>query len=383
MKTRIVLLVIGLLLGLLGLRWFFLNYEYVDDRRFIGWSKEARRNPHLAAERLITRMGTPAEALRSLAALSELPPRGVLIIGDERDVLTPNARDRLLAWVEQGGYLITEDIRIERADPLLDILRVRREAVNEEDRGAESWPLVEIELPGAERAFKVQMHELQSIERSQSLFYGRSKNANHVLHFRHGKGYVTVLNSMWFMQNYAIGKNDHAAFLHGLVALAPERSGAAFFNQPTDLSLWAWLGEYAWAVLAAGALALALYLWRIAPRFGPIAPDPERHRRSLLEHLRACGRFEWKAKSGAQLAEAAREAAWRRVARAHPELAGLSTEETQRRLAELYVLHKEDTRRLLQAGAENQGDFIRSIQVYQRVHEQRMPQGKIISGEKA
>lgn len=372
MKARIALLLVGLLLVVLGARWFFLNYEYVSEKKFVGWSTEARRNPWLAAQRLIDRMGTPSKELRSLGALGDLPPQGVLIISEERDVLTPAARQALLGWVERGGYLITEDMSLEYADSLLETLRVRRQEVDEDDQS--DWPLVEIDVPGGERTLKVQMHEWQSIERSQSLFYARSKNANHALHFRHGQGYVTVLNSMRFMDNREIGKNDHAEFLYALVRLAPQRSAAALFNEPTDLSLWVWLQDNAWAVLLAGGLALVLFLWRAGPRFGPIAPETDRRRRSLLEHLRACGRFEWKAKGGPQLAEAAREAAWHRIARAHPELAGLSPQDTQKQAAQLYKLPREDAHRLGKAGASNQHDFIRSIQVYQRVHEQLMPQ---------
>ncbi|HKO89166.1 MAG TPA: DUF4350 domain-containing protein [Burkholderiales bacterium] len=384
MKLRILLGTVFLILVGLVARWFFLNFEYVDYREPIGMSAEAKRNPHLAAERLMTRLGTPASELRTLAGIGKLPSNGVLVIGDERDILTPQAREALLTWVRRGGHLITEDISVDKKDPLLDTLGVRREEVDDEDEGR-VWPLVGINLPGSERVLNVQMHQWQSIERNESIFYARSDHANHVLHFPFGDGHVTVLNSMWFLTNGGIGKYDHAEFLAGLVRLAPQSKSIAFFNQPEDLSIWDWLLENAWAVLLTGALALALWLWQIVPRFGPIATDPQRERRSLLEHLRACGRFEWAAKGGRpKLVESAREVAWRRVCRAHPELALMSAEEARSYLAQIFGLPPEDIRRLtVGTGAPNENDFIRSMQVFQHIHEHLEPRanarGKIIS----
>jgi hypothetical protein len=375
MTTRA--LVVGAIVCLLGVIaiWFLKNYDYVTDRERTGLRGEARRNAYLAADKMMDRLGMPADEMRSLGELFKLPPSGVLVIGEEREVLTPQLREKILHWVEQGGYLVTEDTYAENSDPLLDTFQVRRIENDEEKLGEDvdldDWPLVEIQLPGSERAFKVLMHEHQSIERTESLVYARTKYANHVLHFRHGKGYVTVLNSMWFMHNVAIGKHDHAAFVHAMLRLAPDREGIVFFNQPEDLSLSAWLLEHALAVIIATAAAVLLWLWRIIPRFGAILPDPVRKRRSLLEHLRACGRFEWATHCGPQLLEAARELAWRRMARAHPELAAMNEGEADRHVAALSDLQPEEIDRLMRKRATiGEQDFIRSIQVFQRIHAQ-------------
>ncbi|HKY01418.1 MAG TPA: DUF4350 domain-containing protein [Burkholderiales bacterium] len=381
MNPRILIGLSILVLGTLGTVWFFNNFDYVDYRQWVGLRGEARRNPYLAAQRLMVELGTPADELRSVSGINRLPPKGVLVIGEAREILTPNGRKALLDWVAHGGYLITEDLSAEKSDALLDAFEVSREAIDEDERERE-WPLVEFEFPDREQTLKAQMHEWQSIEREDSLLYARSENANHVLHFRYGDGYVTVLNSMWFMENRALGKHDHAEILYALLELAPVRSAISFFNEPEDLSLWDWLAENAWTVLCAGALALTLWLWRIGPRFGPIAPDPQRERRSLLEHLRACGRFEWRAQGGPQLLEAARDVTWRRIARAHPELAGLSKAETITYLARRFDLHEEDAKRLLMAGgATNENQFIQRIQIYQRVQEKLQPQTKSLPGE--
>lgn len=373
MMARI--LVVGAILcivGLIGI-WFLKNFDYETVSEDTGPRGEARRYPYLAADRMMDKLGTPASELRSLGGLFKLPPKGVLIITEERTILTPQLREVVLRWVEQGGHLITEDTQAEQSDPLLDSLGVKRVETDEdalpEDYDLDDWPAVEIRLPNEDRVFKVVMHEWQSVERKESLVTARTKYANHIVHFQHGKGYVTVLNSMWFMHNHGISKEDHAAFLYALTRLAPDRSEVVFFNQPEDLSLVAWLREHALLVIAATAIAVALWLWRIIPRFGAIAPDPVRKRRSLLEHLRACGRFEWAAQCGPQLAEAARELAWRRLARAHPELATMSEDEARRHIAALGELQPADVDRLMRKpGPIGEQDFLRSMQVFQRIH---------------
>jgi hypothetical protein len=75
--------------------------------------------------------------------------------------------------------------------------------------------------------------------------------------------------------------------------------------------------------MIAAAILLALALWRILPRFGPILPRPEPARRQLLEHLRAAGRFRWSRGAREQLLTAAREQLERHIAIAAPRLAHL------------------------------------------------------------
>jgi hypothetical protein len=52
-----------------------------------------------------------------------------------------------------------------------------------------------------------------------------------------------------------------------------------------------WLVKNAMSFVAALGVFLALALWRVIPRFGPLQPNPQPDRRSLVEHLAAMGRF--------------------------------------------------------------------------------------------
>jgi hypothetical protein len=352
--------------GVLGLVWFLSNYERVTDKEWVGPSGEARRNQYLAAERLLARMGVPARHVKTIPELKALPVNGALVLPDRRDALTPDARERLLAWVEAGGHLIVEDENHNVPDPVLDALGVRRKPAKPP---AKQVP-IEATLPHAPAPMKVEMHSLQTLDAPQAKVRVEGKHATHLVHFERGRGRVTVLNDLEFMRNRSIGRHDHAEFLWQIVRFQPDAPAVFVFDNPQKLSLARWLAENAWAVLAAGGLLLATWLWRVASRFGPVAPDPEPARRRLLDHLRASGRFQWARGGGAALVEAAREAALRRVARAYPDFAGLTRAEQEARLVELFGIRPDDARTVTAPAApRTPGELMLAVGVYQHIQE--------------
>lgn len=351
-----------------GAIWFFANYERVTERQRVGPSGEARRNAYLAAERFVARMGVPARHVKTIPELKELPVNGTLILPDRRDALTPDARRALLDWVENGGHLIVEDEDARLPDPVLDAFGVTRTAATKPPR-ARPEP-VEAKLPHADRALKVDMHSRQTIEAPQATVRVAGADATHLLHFERGRGQVTVLNDLEFLRNRSIGRLDHAEFLWQIVRFQPDTPALFVFDNPQKLSLARWLADNAWPLLAAAALALALWLWRIASRFGPVAPDPEPARRRLLDHLRASGRFQWSRGGGGALLEAAREAALRRVARAHPDFAALGRGEQRDRLVALFGIRPEDAQKVLAAvHPRTPAELMGAVGVYQRIQE--------------
>jgi hypothetical protein len=358
-----------------GAWWFFTSFERVPERRWVGFQGEARRNSFLAAERLLARLGVRVRHVKTPAELRELPADGTLILPDRRDALPPDARRRLVEWVEGGGHLIVEDERYQLPDPVLDSLGVKRKPTR--TPGGDG-PL-EVRLPHAPAPMKVRMHAAQTLEAPHASLRIEGKVATHLVHFPRGRGRVTVLNDLAFMRNGPIGANDHAEFLWQLVRFQPDTAAVFVFDSPHKLSLARWLADNAWAAIAAAAGLLALWLWRTVPRFGPLAPDPEPGRRRLLDHLRASGRFEWSTGGAATLAESAREAALRRVARAQADFAGLTRREQEERLREGFGLAAEDARRLLErAPSLGAHEFVAGMRAFQRIHERlsRRAQGE-------
>jgi hypothetical protein len=361
---------IALVAGIgLGTIWFLLNFEQVPSREWIGMSGEARRNPYLALQRLAERMGTPAHEVRSLAELGQLPTRGVLLLPRPRAELALRERDRLREWAANGGHLVIEAEPIRVPDPLLDSLGVRRAGAKVKDPRKP----VEIDWPGATRPLQANLPTWQVLIAKSPRIAAGTEDGAVLIQLDYGEGRVTALSGFGFLENRAIGMRDHAELAWRVVG---DQGLLLVFNNPERLSLTRWLLDYAPAVLAVTSMLILMWLWRVAPRFGPIAPDPERSRRSLVDHLRASGRFLWNAGKRATLAEAAREMALRRVTRAHPDFASLSARERAARLANSFGIAPEDAQRLLAPQAPRTiPEFVRSISVLRIIHE-RLARGR-------
>ncbi|MBI3528265.1 MAG: DUF4350 domain-containing protein [Betaproteobacteria bacterium] len=389
-------LLIGLLLACLAAAaaWFISNFERRTESELVGFQGKARRDPWLAAERLLQRMGMNATAVRSLPELDSLPQSATLVLPKGRQSLSAQSRRSLLNWVSKGGRLIVEAEPAYQPDPLLDALGVRRKAAKEtenrkhddgDDTGRE---LVEIALPPELAPVNVLMKRNFDLQANGALARFGGREATAVLLLQHGRGNVLVLNELDAFSNQLIGTHDHAEFLWRIVQVDQGAPAVLFFSDPKKLSLLGWLRTNAWSAVAGVLLFLLLWLWSAAPRLGPIAPDPVRARRRLLDHLRASGRFLW-AHGGSQLlVDAAREACLRRIARVHPDLiAAPGTEheaEREARLAELIGLDAEQSRMLFSQKAPTRMiEFLHTIRLYQTVHERlalRRPAAKNTKG---
>lgn len=392
---------VALLVGLLAI-WMFSSMERVQERVWIGYRGEARDNPWLAAERLLERMGRPSARARSVPQLKALPADGMLVLPRRVSSIDRVEQLRLLEWVEGGGHLVLEAESPGQSDPILEAAEVGRRAVTTAPRKSSPKPpppppqsketegggggggsaeaaatpkrpegTVVARLPGAKAALTVQMPLWRTLEPKAALFTLADGDATWMVHLQRGAGRVTVLTELGFAQNGSIGQHDHAEFLWQLASLSPGRGAVTFFHSPAKLSLLDWLLQHAAAALGAAAALLALWLWRVVPRFGPIAPDPEPARKRLLDHLRASGRFQWAAGGGPVLAEAAREAALRALQRAQPDFAALNPAEREARLAAQFGLPPQAARMLLQpVRAATPPELVAATAVYQSIHEQ-------------
>jgi hypothetical protein len=357
-------------LAALAVIWFFSNYEQVAYRERVGASNEARLRPYLAAERFARRMGLDASEIRALPDLERLAPGGALILPARRQALEPRRMNQILLWVERGGHLIVEAELVGVADPLLERLPVERRRVEKPDK-----PQLPIDVGdgrGAERSLTVSLPTGMALHAPAIrgvLFRAGPADAPQLLSFRRGKGFVTVATGLGFLQNRQIGENDHAEFLWQLLSLNRATPSLQVLNRPERLSLWTFLEDHAAEALASSIALLVLWLWRIAPRFGPVAPDAPPARRRLLDHLRASGRYYWAKGLRAELVNAARDAALRRLARAQPDFADAPDAEKVSRLASLIGVSHEEANRFLNArGPLSGAAFIELARDAQRMH---------------
>lgn len=342
--------------------WWNATFVRVPAKVWVGASGEARLRPFLAAERFAERMGLPAKELRTLPELDPLVASGVLLMPSHRQTLDGQRIERIVTWVQNGGHLVAEAEAYGVPDPLFDQLAVRRVDAK--------WANDPLAVSFGDATLKVLLRSHLGLEPPTGRLLARaaSDGSIRLASFSRGRGVVTVASSLDFARNALIGQNDHAEFLWRLMRATPATQ-LAVYVQPVRLSLWSFLEENALAVLIAGGALLVAWLWRIAPRFGPVTPDLPPARRRLLDHLRASGRYYWALDLRERLLVAARDAVLRRVLRAQPEFAGAKPHERAARLATLAGTSPEEAQRLLDAGGALRGAaFIQVMQTAQRVH---------------
>ena len=315
--------------------WFITNFERQSYEVRGDFTREAVRNPFLAAERLLHALGYRVDTLQEAAYLEQLPADGVLILsGDRQYHLTPGRTRALFAWVESGGYLIADAGSVSASDPIMRRFDVRfqpaakaaakEDADNEETESAQEDrargravrepPRRTVSIPGYGRELR-----MRAVERRQ-LYVGavnpawsvqgvadkKGNQGMELLEFRLGKGGVTLINGLWRFNNWSIEQDNHAELLAALLLTHQPHGEVRIMTHLNIPSIWEWLSEHAQAALAAALVLLAAWLWHIIPRFGVVRPDALAERRSLIEHLRAIGRFLWRQRSLDMLLDAAR-----------------------------------------------------------------------------
>ncbi|MDR1936769.1 MAG: DUF4350 domain-containing protein [Candidatus Accumulibacter sp.] len=367
--------VVAAALATLAALWFFGNFERVPVKRHEGMQKEARRNPYLALERLFSRLGRTVTRVGNPAALDALGEDEVLILAWRRQrLVTPERAGRLLRWVERGGYLIVE-AEPRGKDPLLEAFGVvfAKPSSEEKDPPASykkcGKPYVEVDLPGDPTPYR-------RADSSRGLAAGKDspewraggQGGELMLHYARGRGNVTVVEDLDFLDNRNLGDFDHAALGWALAQRYQPGGAVRLAVRLEHPTLWQWLAESAWMALISVAALVALWLWRVVPRFGGTRAAPGAARRDLTQHLLAIGRSVWREGGLGHLRELARREIAQRLAQRHPSLArGLSGE----RHAALARMSGLDSRRIGEALADERPPspetFTQAMQTLQRL----------------
>lgn len=321
------LAVILLILGLAAYMGFHHYFEWSEDRRDLGYSPEALRNPWLAAENFLKKRGNTVHHQHSLAILDHLPASDeVLFVPRLPLYLSPEREQRLERWLRDGGHLITVFNHVshdqDKAPPFLERFGVRGgDAEDDDDHqdDADADPaataagsgsskddehtfdaLTEVHFEGRDRPVHLELG-------AYSGFYLRDAGGKaaiagdawgaRLLDYSIDQGQLTVLSSTDFLENRRFARFDHALFLDQLVG---------------DRTLWIIdAGDYPslpsllWqrypALLVASLVLILARLWQAAGRFGPLRAGSTGRRRHLGEHLDAAGRHHWRMDRGQTL----------------------------------------------------------------------------------
>jgi hypothetical protein len=352
MKGARLLVVVGILLAAAGLVAWALRdkVEWSEQDVWVGYSGEARVNDFLAAQRLLEKLGQRTSSIRGLPGARQLPGRNDVIILPRRQVrISPGQASALVGWVARGGLLIAEGLTAESKeaqetqDPIFQAVGAR--LVTRPEAPTPGGPAldvrafdeanrdVQVALGG--RTYRVRLgawRELLDLGH-RATYTARNASGAKLLQYDLGRGRMVLCTDLACLDNGNLADGNHAGFLAALATDWAPGNHVWIVYREEPPSLRAWLASRAWRVLVALSVLTVAALWSAAPRFGPRIPDPPEGRRSLLEHLAACGRFQWARKNGAGLLHAARQAALARIHQAHPGWAHLEPAELCLRLA--------------------------------------------------
>jgi hypothetical protein len=357
-RSTLVAVFAGLLVAL-GAAGFFTLFERVEEEVEVGYQGAARTNPLLAAERLFTRLGAPARTLA--AGPSTLPPPNhVLLLVSPARSLSAERFAGILDWVRQGGRLLVTPGDSPSLDPVL-----RHWAVQvSEDPAAGDPEILQVPLrEGAKAKVEVPRSRRLAVTRKDAKVQIGSEAGLAFVRYAEGAGSVTFLADAGFLTNEDIGQHDHAALAWALVRAGGEVPAGVWIairdEVPTLAQL---LVRHAWMALASGGLLIAAWLWSAGARFGPLLPDPPRHRRSLLEHVEASGDFLWRTGRGDELLAGARQAVLHRIDVREPGWSRLAAPELVQRLAAAARLPAARIDRALHGAAATPADLVQALQ---------------------
>jgi len=326
--------------------WLYTHFEIITEEVEVGFRGKARDNPLLAAERLLTRMGTSATTVQSLSD-TDLGLGDTLVLLQYDTSLDYEQTQELINWVDSGGHLIIAHNRLreDQKDTSQPNFVFEEISVTQHQNGLDENEIAPpTEFIWGQYRLQVAFNPNDYFENEQSPAKKISDDyGTHLLSYYYGTGILSVLSDLEFIENDKISEYDHAQFLWQLVnfdrvmtrvwLLRTYSEGmSSHKNEP---SLWILLWQNLWTMIISGILLLLFWLWAASRRFGPLLPVPPCTRRRLLEHIEASGHFLWRQHQTTLLRHSAVQALLKRLESVHPDWVRLSHTQLSQRLAEV------------------------------------------------
>ncbi len=356
--------------------WFFATHDRVTETRYVGFHGEARYNPFLAAEMLLDDLGIEADSIAGLSPDRWMPDNVDTVVTRLHPSISVGAQaEALRQWVSEGGHLVLlpPESPVEADDVLLSGfgLTLREAETADGDDAADA------ERPGEadeDYAYSIDLDNTDwRIEPigQQALSATLSDSSGYVAVRRNwDDGYVTVLAADHYFDNDHLEDSDHARLLLDTVAGYIEPGKVWFVYGAAFPSLGSVLLEYLPYLLACFAVALAFWIWAIVPAFGPPIRTAAADRRSLIEHVRAAGRFAWHHDGIDGLGRAAVATTLHRAEARHPGISRLPATRQAQRLAHITGLPEQ---RILDAlvspGTPQHREFIDNLRTLHTIRE--------------
>ncbi len=328
LRLPVLLLALGLA-ALAGLAWALRDsFVRVPQEVETGFQGEALTNPTLLLEKVLRAEGRVVLRKGGPLLAQELPEGGVLLLLRVDQPLSPGEVGVLLDWAARGGHLLTDG----SAAPFNDergLAALHRALDTSLDNALGAGPEAQVErktleqdtFPGEAAPYRIRRSARWRLKPSHpeawDLRLG-AKAGDVLLSRPWGRGRLTLTPDLNFVYGQHLVTYEHADYLDRLLALHPASGTVAVWSQPVAQPLFAWRWTPARPALLGLLLLASACLWAGGSRFGPALPPPSPLRRSLLEHLRACGAFVWGRGGQAHLVARTREALLTRAHRLNP-----------------------------------------------------------------
>ncbi|GGK26033.1 protein of unknown function [Pseudomonas koreensis] len=331
MNRRNAWLIGGLLVALLAALSLYLYFKARPYQEVIdhGPSPPAQANPYLAAEMFLRERGLTVSHAETLAVLPDIDPRRhTLLLFGERSRMTPRQVDQVLNWARAGGRLVfvAEALWDKQAGQSDDLLLDRVQLHQSLSKNLKGPPAeladdpypdltklyLEDEDAPAYAGFDTAFHLEDPKNLAQA--WANSAKATHMMQLAYGLGSITVVTDAELWKTPSISQHDNAWLLWYLSA---DTDVTLVFSTEHD-SLPALLWRYFPQAIVALLALIALGLWHVGVRHGPLLAPAPRARRQLQEHLRASADFILRHNGQHLLLQALQQDVLRRARRRHP-----------------------------------------------------------------
>ncbi len=366
-----------------GLSWLaYSRLDYRIEEVDKGFSGEALRNPYLAAEYFLRKMGQDAEEIKLFSTNAKAPSESdtVLIPGD-RTAFNRRQSDELMEWVKSGGHLIITG-RANKVDDkaardfLLDPLGIHIGWKVVEGEDVDREQPVSVDIEDEDYFWLIDFVDYQVIEVNSSfdqhvLWTIEDNDRIHAVQLEIGSGRITLLSDMRIFRNEYIDKYNHAEFLYSLSndQLRHSTTGRFLYSLFEDhMSLLEWLNENAKPLVYISFILIVFSLWMIVPRFGPIINIRRPVRRRFMDHLVASGNYHWRMGHYSRLLLSVRKQLSSQIQSRFPEWINLSRTDQIAQLSELSGMQSSSIENaLFDTNIERVEHFVKKINVLEKL----------------
>ncbi len=409
-SIKLILLAVALALLGYGL---YLSIEFYEETVETRWSREALRNPYLAAQQFMTRSGIDVVDADSLLELESLDGVGTLFVSEANQVVTPRQLRELRSWLEAGGSVIyTADAVEHEDDLLLAAFDVSVEWYSEDDDGDEpslsetireynrqleqgksreeilgdtafagtdkARNLTTVEFGGNIGDLVIHFRDRRILahpyidgsghdpDKPQPVSWAYSDHGIHLMQFEVGTGLLTIISDPSIWTSYRIDRHDHAYLLW---VLADDRGAFAFLRPVLQDSLWSLLARHATELLIATGLLVLLWLWHQAHRFGRVVPRDASRTRALAEHFSSLSHYLWHRRQGDYLITPLRQRVLRRASLRLGEFARADESRQMQLLAERAGVRAEAVASAMNIDDFTEATFVQKVRLLKRIEQ--------------